>query len=169
MNFTLVTDYLGLYAPGILGIFSLFLLRNKINYFNVYIFGYAFNIIVNIILKLIFKQPRPTKNARILEIAIENRYDVEFDKYGMPSGHAQACVFSLVFITLVLNSPFISSIYLALTILTFIQRYKYLDHTIFQLIIGSFVGFCIGYLFYNVGKKYITGNIKMRPDDFAPK
>lgn len=169
MYLSLFMDYSGLYAPGILGILSLFLLRNKPNYLGFYIVGYIFNIITNIILKLVFKEPRPSKNVRVLEIAVENKYDLEFNKYGMPSGHAQACAFSLAFITLVLNNPFITSIYLGLTLLTFIQRYKYLYHTIFQLIIGFFIGICIGYVFYVICKKYITGNIKMRADDFAPK
>jgi membrane-associated phospholipid phosphatase len=161
--------YSGIYAPGILFILSLLLLRNKVNYLAFYIVGYIFNVILNIILKLALKEPRPKKNARVMEIAIENNYDFDFYKYGMPSGHAQECAFSLAFITLVLNNPFITSIYLGITMITILQRYIYLDHSILQLIVGLFIGIGIGYLFYSICRKYIQGNIKMRPDDFAPK
>jgi membrane-associated phospholipid phosphatase len=119
----------------------------------------------------LLKEPRPKKTKRVLEIAIANDYgmDYEYEKFGMPSGHAQVCAYSLAFITLVLNDPLISSIYLAISFLTFFQRYKYLDHSILQLIVGFIVGLCIGYMFYLIGNKFIKGNIKMRPDDCAPK
>lgn len=168
-SLTNLFKYSGIYAPIILHLFSLFLLRNKVNYLTFYVVGTIFNVILNIILKLFFKEPRPKKNARVMEIAVENKYDFDFDKYGMPSGHAQQCAFSLTFITLVFNNPFISSIYLGITLLTFLQRYTYLDHSILQLIVGFCIGIGIGYLFYSICRKYIQGNIKMRSDDFAPK
>ena len=168
-SFTNLFKYSGIYAPGILCILSFFLLRNKVNYLSFYIVGIIFNVILNIILKLVFKDPRPKQNARIMEIAVENKYDFDFDKYGMPSGHAQQCAFSLTFITLVLNNPFITSIYLGVTMLTLLQRYIYLDHSILQLIFGFSIGIGVGYLFYTICRKYIQGNIKMRPDDFAPR
>ena len=172
-NIHLIPDYIGLYAPRILGILSLFLLRNKFNYLTIYIAGYCFNYILNILLKLLLKEPRPKKTKRVLEIAIANDYGVdyeyEYEKFGMPSGHAQICAYSLAFITLVLNDPLISSIYLFITCLTLFQRYKYLDHSILQLVVGFCVGLSIGYMFYLIGNRFIKGNIKMRPDDCAPK
>jgi membrane-associated phospholipid phosphatase len=169
LSWTNLFKYSGIYAPTILHILSLFLLRNKINYLSFYVIGSILNVILNIILKLSFKEPRPKKNARIIEIAIENKYDFDFNKYGMPSGHAQQCAFSLAFITLVLNNPFITSIYLGITLITLLQRYAYLDHSILQLIVGFCIGIGVGYLFYTICSKYIRGNIKMRPDDFAPR
>jgi len=165
----LVPDYIGIYAPEILFLLSLFLLRNKLNYLTIFTIGYIINVIDNILLKLALKEPRPKKTKRVLEIAIANDSEYEYEKFGMPSGHAQRCAYSLAFITLVLNDPLISSIYLAITALTFFQRYKYLDHSILQLIVGFCVGLSIGYLFYLIGNKYIKGNIKMRADDSAPK
>jgi membrane-associated phospholipid phosphatase len=165
----LVPDYIGLNAPKILFLSSLFLLRNKINYLTIFTIGYIFNLILNILLKLAFKEPRPKKTKRVLEIAIANDYEYEYEKFGMPSGHAQTCAYSLAFIILVLNDPLVTSIYLIVTSLTFFQRYKYLDHSILQLFIGFCVGLSIGYMFYLIGNKYIKGNIKMRADDYAPK
>jgi hypothetical protein len=51
-------DYIGLYAPIILFIFTLFLLRNMPTYLQFYIIGNILNNILNIILKLIIKEPR---------------------------------------------------------------------------------------------------------------
>lgn len=161
--------YSGIYAPGILGMISLFLLRNKVNYFSFYILGTIFNTILNIILKLIFKEPRPKQHSRVMEIAVQNKHEFDHHKYGMPSGHAQQCAFGLTFITLVLNKPFITSIYLGFTIISLLQRYYYLEHSILQLIVGLWIGIGVGYLFYSICRKYIQGNIKMRPDDYAPR
>ena len=168
-NALLIPDYIGLYSPRIMALFSLFLLRNKLNYLTIYSAGYLFNFILNILLKLALKEPRPKKTKRVLEIAIANDYEYEYEKFGMPSGHAQACAFSLAFITLVFNDPLITSVYLALTTLALFQRFKYLDHSILQLFVGFCVGLSIGYMFYLIGNKYIKGNIKMRADDSAPK
>jgi len=162
-------DYIGAYAPIILFISSIFLLQNRINYLKIYILGLILNSIFNIIIKNIIKEPRPAKNSRILEIAVANKQIVDLDKFGMPSGHAQNCGFNLAFITLVLNNSFITGLYLIITFVTLCQRYKYSNHTILQLIVGLIVGIGFGYLCYNVGNKWIKGNLKIKPDENAPK
>jgi membrane-associated phospholipid phosphatase len=168
-NITLLLDYFGLVAPLVLLLISTFLLQNKVKYLQVYIVGFILNNILNAILKYAIKEPRPSKDTRILEIAISNQKRFGFDHYGMPSGHAQNCGFSLAFITLVLNNPFITGLYLVITSISLYQRYKYFNHTILQLIIGLIVGLIMGYLAYYVGNKWLKGNLKMQPDDFAPK
>jgi membrane-associated phospholipid phosphatase len=162
-------DYLGLMAPIFLFIFTIFLLQNKMKYLQVYIIGSILNNILNAILKHAIKEPRPTKESRILEIAIANHKRVSFDKYGMPSGHAQNCGFNLAIITLVLNNSFITGLYLVISFISMYQRYKYLNHTILQLIIGFILGLGFGYMIYYVGNKWIKGNLTMKFDDFAPK
>jgi hypothetical protein len=69
----------------------------------------------------------------------------------------------------ILNNPFITGLYLVTTFISLYQRYKYFNHTILQLIIGTIVGLIMGYLVYYVGNKWIKGDLKMRPDDYAPK
>ena len=162
-------DYIGAYAPIFLFMSSIFLLQNRINYLKIYILGLILNSVLTIILKNIIKEPRPDKNSRILEIAITNKQIVDLDKFGMPSGHAQNCGFNLAFITLVLNNSFITGLYLIITFVTFCQRYKNSNHTILQLIVGLIIGIGFGYLCYNVGNKWIKGNLKMKPDENAPR
>lgn len=164
-----ILDYIGVFAPIILFMSTIFLLHNKINYFKIYIMGLILNMILNTILKNIIKEPRPSKSSRALEIAVANKKMVDLDKFGMPSGHAQTCGFELAFITLVLNNSFITGLYLVITFLSLFQRYKDSNHTIPQLIVGLIVGIGFGYISYQVGNKWIKGNLKMKLDDNAPK
>jgi hypothetical protein len=165
----LFIDYLGLTAPVILFISSIILLQNKMKYLQVYIIGSILNNILNAILKYAIKEPRPSKESRILEIAIANQKRVSFDKYGMPSAHAQNCGFNLVFITLVLNNSFITGLYLVISLISLHQRYKYYNHTILQLIVGFILGIGFGYMIYYGGNKWLKGNLTIKFDDFAPK
>ena len=166
----LMFDYLGLYAPLIQFFSSLFFLRNKFIYLRVYLMGFIFNNILNWLLKLAIKEPRPTKDDKSLKIAIYNSIErVGFDKFGMPSGKAQNCAFNLAYIYMTLNDPLITGIYLILTFISMYQRYLHFNHTVLQLAVGFGIGIVVGYAFYIIGHKYITGNIKQRPDDDAPK
>lgn len=168
-NLTYFLDYVGMMAPIILFIISIFLLQNKMKYLQVYIIGSILNNILNAILKYAIKEPRPSRDSRILKIAIANEKRVSFDKYGMPSGHAQNCGFNLAFITLVLNNSFITGLYLVVSFISLHQRYKYSNHTILQLIVGFLIGLIFGYMIYHIGNKWIKGNLIMKFDDFAPK
>ena len=170
-NFNLIylLDCLGMMAPGILFIISVLVLQNKMKYLQVYIIGSILNNILNAILKYAIKEPRPSRDLRILEIAIANEKRISFDKYGMPSGHAQNCGFNLAFITLVLNNSFITGLYLIISFISLYQRYKYSNHTILQLIVGFLIGLGFGYMMFYVGNKWIKGNLTMKFDDYALK
>jgi hypothetical protein len=48
------------------------------------------------------------------------------------------------------------------------QRYLYENHNIKQVVVGLLIGLGTGYLMYQVAKKNLIGNIKMRPDDDGP-
>ena len=168
-SFVLIFDYIGILAPIILFVTSVFLLHSKSTYFKIYMLGFILNNILNIIIKNIIKEPRPSNSSRILEIAITNKQMVDFDLYGMPSGHTQTCGYNLAFITLVLNNSFITGSYLMITFFAFFQRYKFYNHTLLQLLVGLFIGISMGCLSYNVANKWIKGNLQMKLDDYAPK
>jgi len=167
MDLRLLLDYVGLYAPVILFILTLFLLRNMTTYLQFYVTGTILNNIINIILKLVFKEPRPNNEQKAIEIGVVNGARIGFDKFGMPSGHAQNCGYNLAFINLTLNNQFVSTLYAVITIISLLQRYLYKNHTVLQLLVGLFVGICFGYVIYLIGNKYIMGNIKMKKDDDA--
>jgi membrane-associated phospholipid phosphatase len=165
---SLFVSYIGLYGPVILFVLTLFFLRNKTNYLTFFVSGFALNNILNIILKLAIKEPRPTGDQKAIEIAITNGMRVGFDKFGMPSGHAQNCAYCLSFIMFTLHNPVLTTLYMVVTLITTCQRYIYKNHSILQLLVGLTIGSLFGYLTYYFGRKHITGNIKMRPDDYGP-
>lgn len=168
MQLGLFIDYIGYYGPVILFILSILILRNMKRYLQFFISGFILNNILNIILKLLIKEPRPVKDQKTIEIAVTNGVRVGFDKFGMPSGHAQNCGYSLMFIAMALYNPLITILYMVITLITIIQRYQYNNHTALQLLIGLLIGSGFGYLTYSMGNKFIMGNIKLKPDDYAP-
>ena len=168
MEFPLFLNYIGLYAPIILFFLTLFFLRNMSNFLNIFLQGFILNNILNILLKLFFKDPRPSENKRLIQIGVENGNYFNFDNYGMPSGHAQNCGYFLTYCAFVLQNYYINLIYLIITIITLLQRYINKNHTILQLIVGLIIGLFVGYLTYIVGQKYIQGNLKMKPEEDAP-
>ena len=168
LNLTSVFHLLGYLAPIIMLVITIFLLRNKKNYLSFFFYGYIFNLVVNSLLKWALKEPRPTNDWKILQLGVTHTKRIGFDKYGMPSGHAQHCGFILAFVTLVLNSPFVTGLFSILSLICLYQRYLYQNHTLLQVIVGFVVGLGIGYLFYELGAKKLVGNIKLRPDDNGP-
>ena len=170
MDILLFGNYIGLYAPIILFILSILILRNKTIFLKFFVSGFLLNIILNIILKLIIKEPRPLHDKKALEIGVVNGARIGFDKFGMPSGHAQICGFCLTFITLTLsNYPFwIITTFSIITVLSLFQRYLFNNHTALQLLIGLIIGSLFGFLIYLLAKKSIIGNIKLKKDEDGP-
>jgi membrane-associated phospholipid phosphatase len=168
INIKSFIDYLGLYAPIILFIFTLLLLRNMYNYLTYFLFGFIINNALNIILKLLIKEPRPFKDNKAIEIGIVNGSRISFDKFGMPSGHSQNCAFFVIFITMVLNNPSITVIYSCITFISLFQRYLYNNHTLLQLFVGFIIGSFVGYMTYNFANIKIKGEIKSKQDDNGP-
>ena len=162
-----IIDNIGFLGPFILLISSIWLLKNKSTLLTYYITGYILNIGLNIILKYLLKQPRPSENLKLFNIYINQGKVINFNKYGMPSGHAQNVFYSVTFILFALQNLNITSIYLLIAILTSYQRIKYNMHTLSQIICGSVIGLLFGYLSYIVSLKKITGILNYKKDDNA--
>jgi membrane-associated phospholipid phosphatase len=86
----------------------------------------------------------------------------------MPSGHAQAALYSTVFIYLALQKTNILYFYLLFSLLIITQRVVYNHHTVFQVIVGAFVGALFGYFVFSLAEKKIKNRIREKPDDFGP-
>jgi membrane-associated phospholipid phosphatase len=93
---------------------------------------------------------------------------IPLDIFGMPSGHAQSCLFSSVYTYLSLKDNNILYLYLFFSLLTVIQRVVFKYHTILQVIIGSIVGSLLGYYMYTRAQQKIKGVIKEKKDDYGP-
>lgn len=167
-------DEIGSYGPLFLLFYSVYLLWDKHNFFFYYIVGIFVNAILNLVLKGIIQQPRPTDDVNMFNLALTHgkrfifKNGIPYDIFGMPSGHAQSCIFSTVFIYLVLRQKNILFIYCIISLITFLQRISFNHHTSLQVFVGSIVGFGFAYFMYSLAKEKIKGNIKEKPDDFGP-
>ena len=161
-------------GPVILNFLSIYLLWDKHNLLFYYIIGIFFNAILNLVLKGIFQQPRPSEDYDKFNLALKNgkrfifKNGVPLDVFGMPSGHAQAALYSTVFIYLALQKTNILYFYLLFSLLIITQRVVYNHHTVFQVIAGAFVGTLFGYLVFSLAEKKIKNRIREKSDDFGP-
>lgn len=165
---------IGSLGPIILNFLSMYLLWNKNNLFFYYIVGAFIDAILNLILKGLFQQPRPTIDQKSFDLALKygKRFlfkdGMPYDMFGMPSGHSQSSFFSTVFIYLSLKKNNITYIYLAISLLTMLQRVVYNHHTVLQVIVGGLIGSAVGYLFYYLSSEKVKGLIREKLDDFGP-
>ena len=163
-----ILDFIGYQGPYLLLGVSSFLLWNKPNYLGFYWTGWVLNVFLNILLKGIIRQPRPTEDLHIFNAEKEQLKRIGYDRYGMPSGHAQMAFYSVSFLYFVFKNPLLLMSTVLLSTITNYQRVKYKNHTISQVIVGSLVGAAVGYLFYTVAGKKNMGILRLKSDDNAP-
>jgi membrane-associated phospholipid phosphatase len=165
---------IGSYGPLILMILSIFLLSDKGNLLFYYIIGFILDQIFNPILKGIIKQPRPCFNTKEFNLALKNnkrflfKDGLPFDLFGMPSGHASSVIFSTIFVYLALRKTNWLYVYLLISAITISQRVVYNSHTIYQVIVGVFVGASVAYIMFQLVEKKLKGRIREKPDDNGP-
>jgi membrane-associated phospholipid phosphatase len=97
-----------------------------------------------------------------------NQNGLQFDLFGMPSGHAQSAFFSTIYIYLALKDVNITLIYFALSILICVQRVYSNYHSVSQVLIGSIVGILLAYFVFFIFKSKIKGIIREKKDDEGP-
>ena len=165
---------LGTYGPIILKIYSVYLLWERENLLAYYGIGSILNIILNLILKGLLQQPRPSEDPKQFALALKQgkrfifKNGIPHDIFGMPSGHAQSCLFSTAFVFLSIKKYNSLFIYLLITFVTMYQRVEYNYHTVWQVIIGAIIGILFGYCMYYLSEQKIKGLIREKPDDDAP-
>ena len=165
---------LGNFGPIILFFLSMFFLWNRDNLFFYYIVGIFSNSILNLILKGLIQQPRPSEDIKQFNLALTHgkrflfKDGIPHDIFGMPSGHAQSSLFSTVFVYLSLKNNKLLYIYLIISFITITQRVVYDYHTILQVIAGSLVGGSFGYFVYYLAREKIKGHITEKLDDYGP-
>lgn len=166
MNYIL--DFIGYIAPIIMALLSYYLLLGKTIYITYFWSGLVINNIINIILKLLIKEPRPNNEFKAIELAVKHGKPVYFDKFGMPSAHLQNSLYILAYTLFVIgmNNWFI--LYIILAVICAYQRYMSRSHTLLQLAIGSVIGFIVAFITYFVANKRVKGQIKPKEDDNGP-
>ena len=161
-------------GPLVLFVYSLYLLWNKSNLLYYYICGFFLSAILNIVLKGLIKEPRPSEDPKLFNIALKHSIRFKFingyphDTFGMPSGHAQSAFFSTVFIYLALKDIKISILYLIISLLTMYQRVLFNSHTVLQVLAGALVGILFAGFIYFMARQKITGKLRAKKDDNGP-
>lgn len=170
---TYFLDKIGSYSGFILLLKNIIFLYHKPIYFNFYILGAFIDIIINLVLKGLIQQVRPTIDLRLYNAS--NTYfrrfimkdGLPYDLYGMPSGHVQSVFYSTTYAMFVFKNKNHLYFDLMICFITFYQRINGNYHTFFQSLIGCMVGILTGYFFYTLATKKLIGNLKQKCDDYA--
>ena len=170
-----IFDRFGQYGPIILIIYSCYLLWDKSNLFFYYVVGIFINAILNLIIKGIIQEPRPSEDLKTFELSLKNgrrflfKDGIPHDIFGMPSGHTQSSLFSTIFIFLSLKNLNILRVYLLISFIIMTQRVAFNHHTINQVIVGAIVGGLFGYSMFYMAQNKLMGVIREKIDDYGPK
>jgi len=165
---------IGQNGPMLLLFTTIFLLRNKHNLLFYYILFVIVSLLLNLLLKGIIQQPRPSIDSKTFHLMMKNKeryiynHGIPYDIFGMPSGHSQSVLLSTIFIYLSLRDIKIALFYLFITLITLTQRVIDNHHTILQVIFGSLVGCILGYVAYNIAQTNVQGKKTAKKDDYGP-
>lgn len=171
LEFLWIFDFIGYNGPFFivcLVFLRLFLLK-KFFHSIIFILGVFFKLFIDINLKGVFKDPRPTNPIDMVLPSWSWFFDGKLTtdkslyqgniKYGFPSGHAMGVLYGTSFLYFIQGgfSKFLGSnpennfwlwLCLFISAITLVQRYKYRRHTIEQLIAGSLFGILLGWITY---------------------
>ena len=158
-------------GPIILIFSNIFLMYKKTNFQFYYVCFCIINVVLNTVLKQLFRQPRPSIDEKtFLAILKKNERFVRrdghpYDIFGMPSGHTQSVVYSTLFNYLVFHNMQMTVAFLILSLLTMVQRVVYNHHTVLQVIVGGCVGTVVALTAYHFAKKKVAGKFTLKKDD----
>ena len=157
-------NIIGYTGPFILLIISIILLYSYKMYtlLIIYVIGFLLNGVLNFILKGVFRHPRPLDDRKVFLITPISENRLGFEKYGMPSGHAQHMLYSTIFIFFALKNVLITTAFVILSILTICQRVINKSHFVYQVVIGSLVGSLMGYATFYFAQTNLKGPLKMK-------
>jgi membrane-associated phospholipid phosphatase len=164
----------GSYGPGIMIILSMYLLWNHHNLFFYYVIGIICDSVLNLILKGIIQQPRPSFDSKELQLALKHnkrfvyKDGIPFDLFGMPSGHASSVLFSTIFVYLALRKTNWLYLYLIMSAFIMAKRVLYNNHTIYQVLVGALTGVCLAFIVYHFAETKLKGRIREKADDNGP-
>ena len=152
-----LVDYIGFFGPFILFCISLWKLSTRVPFLYGYVGLFLGSTLINKLLKILFKQPRPDGSRTIVDEPYQGA-----DAYGMPSGHAQSVCFSATYLYLTTNDLLWLALELCVVSLTVLQRWKYKNHSIEQLAVGSLVGTFLGYYGYQLMNTWIKESMSVK-------
>ena len=159
-NGLLIFDYLGFFGPLLLFCISLWKLSTRPPFLYGYLGLFLASTIINKVLKLLFREPRPEGGKTIVGEPYEGA-----DAYGMPSGHAQSVCFSATYLYLTTKDLLWLTLELFVVTLTVLQRWKYKNHSFSQLAVGSLVGTFLGYYGYQMMNSWTKESVLIQKEE----
>jgi membrane-associated phospholipid phosphatase len=137
--------FIGYYSSRIafIIIFTYFLYYQKFFWLWIYVLLYTINYFIVRILQKSLRDPRPRDGKQFMKDEFHNS-----EAYGMPSGHTQTILFSLVYFFMVTRSVPWLIMMCFIAVCTISQRLIYRKHTILQIIVGGILGSAYGYFTY---------------------
>jgi membrane-associated phospholipid phosphatase len=147
-----VLDFISFFSSEILFLtsFSLLFQTGQPYIEAIYTVGYMFAwFSTRFVRNHIIKQLRPKNNVPFSF----DKQKIYTDKYGMPSGHAVKCFYTTTFMALVQSNWWITAVLSIISILTLEQRYRYHNHTLAQLFVGTIYGILVAVSFFWIYKK----------------
>ena len=174
-----IFDNVGFYGPVLIFCIAIYLLYKTPILITTFIIGYILNILFNYLLKGIFRMPRPNENMKKFDAEIRMNKYMELDRFGMPSGHAQTMLYSLVFVSFALLSKQNKvkglntgknwiALMVLLSITTLAQRVHFMWHSLIQIFVGSIIGALIGYGFFYYSQVRSRGSLAIKEEQNAP-
>jgi len=174
-----IFDNVGFYGPGLIFIIAIYLLYKTPILVTTFTIGYVLNILFNYLLKGIFRMPCPNENMKKFDAEIRMNKYIDLARFGMPSGHAQTMLYSLVFVSFALLSKKnkvkgINTsrnwivLMVILSIITLTQRVYFKWHSFEQILVGSIIGALIGYGFFYYSQLQSRGSLTMKEEQWAP-
>jgi len=168
-----IIDTVGFNGPIIITVITIYQLLHQYPYLISFCVFHFINIKLNEFLKICFREPRPEK----IDLAQETQKSIVTQLfyrknntpyvhpshiYGMPSGHAQTGAFALGFLYFVQKTTPMFMVACFVFVITLYQRWSTKKHTIFQLLIGSFVGFIFAGFAYYGTKNYLYTKVTLQ-------
>lgn len=141
-------------------------LENKYIFLTSYVIFFLLNIVINYILKIILKHPRPNENMDLFHFIKEK---INYDRFGTPSDKCQNCFFSTFFILFSTKNIFYFIIYL---FLSFYVIYEEIQNNIsyyYQLIIACIIGIIISIIAYQLSLFFLKGKVELKEEENAPE
>lgn len=141
---------IGFYGPIFLILINIYYLCDIYFWLCIYLLFVVINTFVNKGLKLLIKEPRPNNWNAFASFEILSGSE----KYGMPSGHTQSAMFSVMFYYFMFDIDEVLYIMLLITAITSYQRYHNNNHSLLQILIGLCIGGIFAWAVYYFAKKY---------------
>ena len=169
--FVKIIDSVGYFAPYVLGLFSILLLiyRRLYTCLVVYSVGYGLNTVINLGLKGIIKEPRPSEDQQLFSFESIGDKRISMDRFGMPSGHSQSVFYSTLFIWFAIKNVWITLCFFLISMISVYQRIKYKNHTWKQVFLGAILGSVMGSAVFTFSQQQLRGSLKPRKEDWGPR